>query len=420
MLELNLDTLVGNILTAYGIELPQGSLRRFGKSAFRPDFIARAPGGLRTAIEVRQADVDARVLYVLFAWYDEARNRGVIDRLLLVTTEPPSESDRRRFEETFDYDDSAQWVGIKQLASLLGIPDEIDLASSQALDRLKTASLIRKARVYRSEVVGLGGLVEEPRALSGDLMAELRLPKSLTRQLSMKSLINIERTGQPAEKALRIGQELRPYVLLSDIKSFSTLVRVGDAEVVQEMMSTYYRRARDIIWAHGGALDKFIGDSVLAIWGYPEATEHDVSDAVRAAADLIALGRSLLEEFQSRHNEVIDSGTRVGIASDDVLVLNIGTDEAELSFVGNAINLVARLEAACVVDGVLLDNRTDAGLAGANAELHRLAGTEEVVLSEQHVKGQFMSIRAWQINADGVDRILRAKESSASRGRYAP
>src|SRR5262250_3376356 len=105
MLELNLDTLVGNILTAYGIELPQGSLRRFGRSSFRPDFIARAPGGLRTAIEVRQADVDARVLYVLFAWYDEARTRGVIDRLLLVTTEPPSDSDRRRFDETFDHDE---------------------------------------------------------------------------------------------------------------------------------------------------------------------------------------------------------------------------------------------------------------------------------------------------------------------------
>jgi adenylate cyclase len=415
MLESNLDTLVANILTAYGIELSQGLLRRFGRSSFRPDFMARGPGGARTAIEVRQADVDARVLYLLYAWYDEARTRGGVDRLLLVTAEPPSEGDRRRFDEAFDRDETAQWIGLKELPNLLGISGDIDLASPQALDRLKTASLIRKARVYRSDVVGLGGMVEEPRALGGDLTVELKLPKSLTRQLSIKALIDIERTGQPPEKALRIGQELRPYVLLSDIKSFSTLVRVGDANVVQEMMSTYYRRARDIIWAHGGALDKFLGDSVLAIWGYPEATGQDASNVVRAAADLIGLGRSLLDEFQSRHNEVIDSGTRVGIASDDVLVLNIGTDEAELSFVGNAINLASRLEAACVVDGVLMDNRTDAGLAGADAELHRLAGTEEVVLDEQHVKGQLMRIRAWQVTPDGVDRILRGKESSASR-----
>jgi adenylate cyclase len=413
MLESNLEALVDNLLSAYGIGLPQSQLRRFGKSSFRPDFIARGPRGLRTAIEVRQGGVDAKALYVLYVWHDEARTRNAIDRLLLVTPEPPSDDDRHRFQKVFDGEETVQWISLRQLPGLLGIPDDIDFESPQARDHLQTASLIRKTRAYRNDVVGVGGLVGEPKAAEGDLAAELKLPRSLARQFSLKSLTTIGRSGQSPEKALRIGQECRPCVLLSDIKSFSTLVRVGDAQLIQEMMGNYYRRAREIIWAHGGVLDKFIGDAVLAIWGYPEPTGHDAADTVRAAADLIALGRSLLDEFQSRHNEAIESGTRVGIASDEVLVLNIGTDEAEISFVGNAINLAARLEVACAVDGILMDNRTSAGLADADVQLHLLAGAQETLLDERHAKGQLTRIRAWQITSDGIARVLQAARVGA-------
>jgi class 3 adenylate cyclase len=416
MLESTLEAVVANLLTAYGIDLVQGGLNRSGAAApsFRPEFITAVPGA-RTAIAVKSGGLHARDLYLLFAWYDDARHRRTVDRLLLVTPHAPSEADRRRFEETFETDAAAQWIALDQLPRLLDIPDHIDFTCPQTLDRLRAASGIRKAGAPQPDH-GLGGVVEEPGARR-DLATDLKLPRSLTRQLSLKSLIDIERTGRPPEKALRIGQELRPYVLLSDLKSFSTLVRVGDADVIQEMMGAYYRSARDIIWAHGATLDKFIGDSVLAIWGYPEATRHDVSNAVRAAAELIALGRSLLDEFQARHNEVIHSGTRVGIARDEVFVLNIGGDDAELSFVGNAINLAARLEAACDVDGVLIDNRTDAALAGADADLHRLAAAREVVLAEHDVKGQLTDIRAWQITPDGVERILRAHDLGADLAR---
>lgn len=392
-----IESVVENLLTAHGIEFGRGAPGGTGARAFRPDFIARA-GGLRTALTVKQAGVDARGLYVLFAWYEDARYRRAVDGLLLVTPEPPSDADRRRFDETFEHNEGAQWIGLAQLPPLLGISDEIDFASPQALDRLQTASLMRTAGRW-TDRVGPGDLDQEPR----DTTTATKLPRSLERQPSRGPRVEDTDRG----KALRIGEEVRPYVLLSDLKSFSTLVRVGDADVVQQMMTAYYRGARDIISRRGAILDKFIGDAALAIWGYPEPTGHDVAGAIRGAAELIALGRALLEQFQSRHNEVIESGTRVGIAHDEVLVLNIGTDETELSFVGNAINLAARLEAACAVDGILMDNRTAAALAAGDPDLHRLAELHEVVLNEQHVKGQLTDIRAWQIARDGVERILR-------------
>jgi class 3 adenylate cyclase len=414
MLESNLDALVENLLTAYGLDLPNATLRRFGKSSFRPDFIARVPGGFRTAIDVRKSGVDAKALYVLYGWWDEAVSRRSIDRLLLVTPSPPSPEDLERFETTFEADENVRWIGIEDLPGILGIRDQLDLGSPETLDRLKTASLTRKARNYSPDVVGVR-VVEEPRSAVANRLAELKVPKSLARQLSMKTLIELARKGEATEKTLRFGEEIRVYGFLSDIKSFSTLVRVGDPSAVQEMMSSYYRRAREIIWSHHGVLDKFIGDAVLAIWGYPEDTERDGFNAVRAAVDLVDLGRSLLDEFQSRHNEVIESGTRVGIASDEVLVLNIGADQAEISFVGNAINLAARLEAACNVDGILMDNRTHASLQNIDPELHACGGASQRVLDQQHAKGQLTSIRAWQINKDGVQRMLQARSPSGSR-----
>jgi class 3 adenylate cyclase len=172
------------------------------------------------------------------------------------------------------------------------------------------------------------------------------------------------------------------------------------------MMNAYYRRARQIVWSNGGVLDKFIGDAVLAIWGYPESSPEDAANAVRGATQLIGLGRALVSEFLSRHNEAIESGTRVGLASDAVLVLNIGADQVEVSFVGNGINLAARLEKASVMDGILIDNRTRSALANTDPEFERLAGAQEVVLDEAHAKGQLTNIRAWQILPAGVDRML--------------
>jgi adenylate cyclase len=412
--ELNLKALVENILTAYGIETGPVLVRRVGTSSFRPSFVARAPRGTRTAIEVRQDRVDARYLYALDGWYDEARARKTVDRLLLVTAQPPSDVDRQTFASALDGDDALEWIGIAQLPKLLGITDELDLTSPQTIGQLlEKAILAHNAKTEAADAARLSAAMEAAR---GTLDKESVVPRTLARQLSTKSLSDVDRAGRPMEKALRIGEELRPFILLSDIKSFSTLVRVGDPAVIQYMMNSYYRRARQIVWANSGVLDKFIGDAVLAIWGYPEPAPEDAGNAVRAATELIALGRSLLEDFRSRHNEAIESGTRVGIASDEVVVLNIGTDQVEVSFVGNGINLAARLETASLMDGILMDNRTKAALATTWPDVERLAGAQEVVLDEKHAKGQLTNIRAWQVLPAGVDRMLEANPPSPVAG----
>ena len=402
MPEPNLLAAVDTLMSAYGITQLRGLHLRVGESTFRPDFVARTPQG-QTAIEIRET-VDARLLYGLFAWYDEARRRGLVERLLVVTPTPPSDAQVLRFRGMFD-DASAQWIDLAALPAALGIQDVIDLTSSETLDHLQAKTLTRRTSEHRDAIAAMSP-VPRPAAPPPDrVVAAPKVGTTLSRQLSPQRVLEVLRSGEPEEKALRIGEEVRPFVLLSDIVSFSTLVRVGDASLVQKMMASYYRLAREIVWSHGGTLDKFIGDAVLAIFGYPEATAHEASKAVRAAADLVQLGRELLARFQSSQNEAIESGTRIGIASGEVLVLNIGTDQTELSFVGNAINLAARLEASSVVDGILMDNRTYAGIAIDDPTLHGLIQAQERVLDPNDAKGQLTRIRAWQVSAAGLAQI---------------
>src|ERR671924_1307074 len=86
-------------------------------------------------------------------------------------------------------------------------------------------------------------------------------------------------------------------VLFADLVGFTTLAEDRDAEDVRELLSRYFELARTLIERHGGTVEKFIGDAVMAVWGTPTAREDDAERAVRAALELVsgvaALGEGL-------------------------------------------------------------------------------------------------------------------------------
>ena len=77
-------------------------------------------------------------------------------------------------------------------------------------------------------------------------------------------------------------------VLFCDVVGFTPLSESRDPEAVRELLSGYFEVARTVIGRYGGAVEKFIGDAVMAVWGTPVATEGDAERAVRAALDLVA------------------------------------------------------------------------------------------------------------------------------------
>src|SRR5689334_13144441 len=96
--------------------------------------------------------------------------------------------------------------------------------------------------------------------------------------------------GEPAA-AVDAGGTVRPgptaerrlvSILFADLVGFTTLAEARDPEEVREILSDYFERSREVVVRHGGVVEKFIGDAVMAVWGSPVAHEDDAERAARS------------------------------------------------------------------------------------------------------------------------------------------
>jgi class 3 adenylate cyclase len=163
-------------------------------------------------------------------------------------------------------------------------------------------------------------------------------------------------------------------VLFCDLVGFTPLSESRDPEAVRELLSRYFAVARTVIGRYGGAVEKFIGDAVMAVWGTPAASEGDAERAVRAALDLVSAVSALGAEVG-----LAGLAARAGVVTGEVAV-NLGA-VGEGMVAGDAVNTAARVQAAAGPGQVLTDESTQR-LAGravefADAGQHQLKGKAE-------------------------------------------
>jgi class 3 adenylate cyclase/tetratricopeptide (TPR) repeat protein len=130
-------------------------------------------------------------------------------------------------------------------------------------------------------------------------------------------------------------------VLFCDITGSTALGESTDPEVLRALLARYFERMKGIIESHGGTVEKFIGDAVMAAFGVPLLHEDDALRAVRAASEM----QAALPELGLR--------ARIGINSGEVV-----TGTSERLATGDAVNVAARLEQAAAPGGVLLGQET--------------------------------------------------------------
>jgi class 3 adenylate cyclase/tetratricopeptide (TPR) repeat protein len=163
-------------------------------------------------------------------------------------------------------------------------------------------------------------------------------------------------------------------VLFCDVVGFTPLSEARDPEAVRELLSQYFGAARTVIGRYGGAVEKFIGDAVMAVWGTPTATEGDAERAVRAALDLVAAVGQLGAEAG-----VPGLAARAGVVTGEVAVTLGAVGEGMVA--GDAVNTAARVQAAAGPGQVLLDEVTQRLAGGAigfaDAGEHALKGKAE-------------------------------------------
>jgi class 3 adenylate cyclase/tetratricopeptide (TPR) repeat protein len=130
-------------------------------------------------------------------------------------------------------------------------------------------------------------------------------------------------------------------VLFCDLVGSTALADDADPEVVRERMRRYHAELRQILENHGGTVEKFIGDAVMAVFGLPQVHEDDALRAVRAAAEM----RQAVEKLGLQVRIGVNTGTVVA-------------GEGESLVTGDAVNVAARLEQAAALGEILLGEQT--------------------------------------------------------------
>jgi adenylate cyclase len=142
-------------------------------------------------------------------------------------------------------------------------------------------------------------------------------------------------------------------VLFADIRGFTRLSEHSKPEKVVQLLNKYFTEMTDIIFAHGGTLDKYIGDGLMALFGAPTATPDDACNALHAAVAMQRSVHKINAELQAEGLQEIGIG--VGLHTGEATVGYIGSERrSEYTAIGDTVNLASRLESNCLGGQILM------------------------------------------------------------------
>lgn len=191
------------------------------------------------------------------------------------------------------------------------------------------------------------GLIFTWRILSGD-RARLGLARAFALYLPKSEIDRL----LAEEKPPVLGGEERPVsILFSDIADFTRLSEHRAPTELVADLNAYFGRMTDIVEAHGGFVDKFIGDGMLAVFGAPLRDPDHAAKAIAAGLDMLAALEAPDRPLRLGPDQPI--AVRIGVHSGEAVVGNIGSPKRfNYTVIGDAVNLASRLESTAKLYGV--------------------------------------------------------------------
>ncbi len=195
------------------------------------------------------------------------------------------------------------------------------------------------------------------------------------------------------------GEKREITVLMADLRGFSSLCESLTPIEVMALLNNHLGAMAEIVAAHGGTVDEFLGDAILAFFGAPVASPDHAARAVACSVEMQLAMTRVNERNRTQRLPEVEMG--IGLATGDVVVGNIGSERrAKYGAIGTAVNLASRIESYTLGGEVLISQATrSAAGAALRTDLER----------EVHPKGFESPIRIYRVAA------LEATEGRAAR-----
>ncbi|MFM2207109.1 MAG: hypothetical protein RL213_1084, partial [Bacteroidota bacterium] len=204
--------------------------------------------------------------------------------------------------------------------------------------------------------INIDGLPEDEIGQLGEgmnsMIAELRKKQEL--QALMSTYIDpriVEKIILPGRTEVLAGQKQIMTILFCDIAGFTTISEQLSPTSLVKLVNSYFSIMTECIKAEGGIIDKFIGDAIMAYWGPPFIQENQQAIAACRAAMSMQKAmddfRKMLPDIVGLRRDVPEVNIRIGLATGEVVVGNIGSETARsYTVMGDVVNLASRLESA--------------------------------------------------------------------------
>jgi adenylate cyclase len=192
------------------------------------------------------------------------------------------------------------------------------------------------------------------------------------------------------EQDMGLGGKRRTItVLFADVVAFTPLTDRLAAEEVVALLNELFTILTEIVFRHGGTIDKFIGDCVMAIWGAPTSQEDHAARALAAAEEMMRWLEAGNAGWEAKYGVTIQLA--IGVHSGEAIVGNVGSEtRMEFTAIGDTVNVAARLEAIARPMQVLV---TDEARVAAGES----AGFDFVDLGSRALTGRQADVHLWEL-----------------------
>ncbi len=190
------------------------------------------------------------------------------------------------------------------------------------------------------------------------------------------------------------GRRRTMSVLFSDMRGFTAMTERGDPEALVAQLNEYFSRMVEVVFAHHGTIDKFVGDMVMALFGAPVDDPDHADHAVAAAVDMVRALEVLNARWVQEGRPALGIG--IGVNSGEMIAGNIGSESIRsYTVIGDAVNLGARLES--------LNKEHGTTIIVSAATVARLKAAPPLrPLGSVVVKGKSVAVEIFEVLVDGA------------------